>query len=354
LLHRINAQHAEIKNQMLTLKRKQEEFDQITGNMKEALVLLDHTGRILSINPAAGKLFGIGIDCIGKDFLAVDRKQDMRFALEEAKDQGQSAFRDKINGRDYQFDLSRIDSEGNEQGMVILAFDITEQVNAEKHRQEFTANVSHELKTPLQSIIGSAELLENGIVKREDAPRFLERIRKEATRLVSLIDDIIRLSELDEGSKMQCEDVSLRVFAEEVCETLSDAAKLKNITMEVGGADGVVNGVRRLLYEIVYNLCDNAIKYNKFGGEVKVLVEQQAKKVRLCVSDTGIGIAPEDQDKVFERFYRVDKSHSKQSGGTGLGLSIVKHAVQYHHGKIDLESVLGRGTTISVTFDITK
>lgn len=235
--------------------------------------------------------------------------------------------------------------------MVILAFDVTEQVNAEKHRQEFTANVSHELKTPLQSIIGSAELMENGIVKAEDVPHFVGHIRKEASRLVFLIDDIILLTELDEGAEMPHEDVSLKVLAEEVCETLADAAKLKDVSLKVTGDDGVVNGVCRLLYEVVYNLCDNAIKYNNPGGSVKVNVAQKPGEVLLSVQDTGIGISPEHQDKVFERFYRVDKSHSKQSGGTGLGLSIVKHAVQYHHGKIAVESELNKGTTISVLFD---
>ena len=351
LLRRINAQHKEIKMQMQTLKRKQDEFDQITCNMKEALVLLDNMGRILSINPAARALFGTGTACIGEDFLTVDRKQNMRMALEEANQQGHADFRAKMNGREYQFDLSRIDSDGNTHGMVILAFDITEQVNAEKHRQEFTANVSPELKTPLQSIIGSAELMENGIVKEEDVPRFIGHIRKEASRLVFLIDDIIRLSELDEGTEMPRENVSLKVLSEEICETLSDAAKMKDVSLEVTGDDGIVNGVRRLLYEIVYNLCDNAIKYNNPGGKVEVAVTEQPGAVKISVSDTGIGIAPEHQDKVFERFYRVDKSHSKQSGGTGLGLSIVKHAVQYHRGKIAIESELNKGTTISVLFD---
>ena len=351
LLHRIHAQHKEIKYQMNALKRKQDEFEQITGNMKEALVLLDHTGRIVSINPAAKALFGAGTSCVGADFLTIDRKQNMRMALDEANAQGHADFRTKKNGREYQFDLSRIDSDGKNHGMVILAFDITEQVNAEKHRQEFTANVSHELKTPLQSIIGSAELMENGIVKNEDVPRFVGHIRKEASRLVFLIDDIIRLSQLDEGAEMPCEDVSLRVLSEEVCETLADAAKLKDVSLEVTGDDGVINGVRRLLYEVIYNLCDNAIKYNNPGGHVKVSVAGQHGAVKISVSDTGIGIAPEHQDKVFERFYRVDKSHSKQSGGTGLGLSIVKHAVQYHHGKISLESELNKGTTISILFD---
>ena len=350
LLHRIHAQHLEIKSQLRTLQHKQNEFEQITGNMKEALVLLDSSGRILSINPAARMLFGAGITCIGEDFLTIDRKQNMRLALQTAKEQGSADFRARENGREYQFDLSRIDSDGNHHGMVILAFDITEQVNAEKNRQEFTANVSHELKTPLQSIIGSAELMENGIVKAEDAPRFVGRIRKEASRLVTLIDDIIRLSQLDDGTDMPHEEVSLKVLSEEVCETLADAAKLKDVSLEVTGDDGVINGVRRLLYEIVYNLCDNAIKYNNPGGSVKVTVAQKSGEVLLSVQDTGIGISPEHQEKVFERFYRVDKSHSRQSGGTGLGLSIVKHAVQYHHGKITLESEENKRTIFSVIF----
>lgn len=191
----------------------------------------------------------------------------------------------------------------------------------------------------------------NGIVKEEDVPRFIGHIRKEASRLIFLIDDIIRLSELDEGTEMPREDVSLKVLSEEICETLSDAAKMKDVSLEVTGDDGIVNGVRRLLYEIVYNLCDNAIKYNNPGGKVEVAVAEQQGAVKISVSDTGIGIVPEHQDKVFERFYRVDKSHSKQSGGTGLGLSIVKHAVQYHHGKITVESELNKGTTISVLFN---
>lgn len=351
LLHRIHTQHQEIQYQLMTLKHKQKEFEQITGNMKEALVLLDGLGRIVSINPAAKELFGVKHHCVGEDFLTIDRKQDMRQAIQQAKEKGHAFFHGKKNGRDYQFDVSRIESAQDVHGTVILAFDITEQMNAEKHRQEFTANVSHELKTPLQSIIGSAELMEHGIVKEEDAPRFIGHIRREASRLVSLIDDIIRLSQLDEGTEMPRDDVSLRVLSEEVCETLSDAAKLKDVSLEVSGDDGVMNGVRRLLYEVIYNLCDNAIKYNNPGGYVKVSIVELSDSVKISVSDNGIGIPPEHQDKIFERFYRVDKSHSKQSGGTGLGLSIVKHAVQYHHGKVILESEPGQGTTISVLFD---
>ena len=354
LLHRIHTQHKKIKYQMNVLQRQQDEFEQITSNMKEALVLLDSMGGIVSINPAAKILFDIGSSCIGEDFLTIDRKQNMRIALSEANAQGHADFRTKKNGREYQFDLSRIDSDSNNHGMVILAFDITEQVNAEKHRQEFTANVSHELKTPLQSIIGSAELMENGIVKDKDIPRFIGHIRKEASRLVFLIDDIIRLSQLDEGTEMTREDVSLRVLSEEVCETLADAAKLKDVSLEVTGDDGIINGVRRLLYEVVYNLCDNAIKYNNPGGHIKISIAEQQEVVQISVSDNGIGIAPEHQDKIFERFYRVDKSHSKQSGGTGLGLSIVKHAVQYHNGKITVNSEPNKGTTFSILFDTRK
>ena len=351
LLHRIHTQHIEIEQQMQELQHKRDEFNQITDNMKEALVLLDHSGRILSINPAARNLYEIASVTIGEDFLTLERKQFMREALEQAKVQGHAEFRAQKNGRDYQFDVNRIDSDGNTRGMVILAYDITEQVNAEKHRQAFTANVSHELKTPLQAIIGSAELMENGIVKTDDLPRFVGHIRKEASRLLYLIDDIIRLSQLDEGAEMDQEDVPLKQLAEDVCETLTDAAKLKDVTLEVTGEDVVMRGVRRLLYEILYNLCDNAIKYNRVGGSVTVSVSQKTNEICVSVKDTGIGIPPEHQDKIFERFYRVDKSHSKQSGGTGLGLSIVKHAVQYHHGKIVLASQVNVGTTITVLFD---
>ncbi len=350
LLHRIHRQQEEIQSQMQTLKRRQEEFDQITGSMREGLVLLDTAGRILSINPAARQLFGADEACVGKDFLTLDRRQEICRCVKDAMEQGHASLHIAKNGREYQFDFSRIDSGGSVYGLVILAFDITEQVQAESHRREFTANVSHELKTPLQSIIGSAELLENGIVKPADQPQFLARIHREAARMVALIDDIIRLSQLDEGAEMPREEVSLRALADEVCQSLSDSAGEKGISLTVSGADGNLHGVRRLLYEVVYNLCDNAIKYNRPGGSVRVEVAQTAEDVTLSVQDTGIGIAPEHQEKIFERFYRVDKSHSRQSGGTGLGLSIVKHAVQYHHGTLHLDSAPGQGTTITASF----
>lgn len=351
LLHRIHSQQNKIEDQMHTLKQRQDEFEQITDNMNEALVLLDRSDRILSINPSARHLFEVQENCIGQDFLSVDRKQNMREALAKTKDCGHADFCTEIHGKDYQFDLSRIESEGRFLGTVLLAFDVTEQLNAQKQRQEFTANVSHELKTPLQSIIGSAELMENGVVKPEDVPRFVGHLRKEASRLVILIDDIIRLSQLDEQADMPRVDVSLKELACEVCETLNDAAKIKDVALSVEGDLGMMYGVRQLLYEVIYNLCDNAIKYNHNGGKVNIAIKQLPNAVQLKIQDTGMGIPYEHQDKVFNRFYRVDKSHSKQSGGTGLGLSIVKHAVQYHHGKIELESEPNAGTTITITFD---
>lgn len=353
LLRRISVQQREIRDQMQILKQKQLEFDQITGNMKESLLLLDADGKIISINPAAKKWFGESA-CPGQDIFVIDRRQNMQNALKEIKQKDISVFQESRNGREYQFEISNVRSDKKTVGIVILGFDITEQINAEKNRRRFTANVSHELKTPLQSIMGSAELLENGIVKNDDVPRFVGHIRKEAARLVTLVDDIIKLSQLDEGVELKKEEVSLRSLSEEICETLSEAAKKKGVSLELIGEEGLIHGVRRLLYEIIYNLCDNAIKYNKQNGKVMISIEEQPEKVCIKVQDTGIGIAPEEQEKIFERFYRVDKSHSKQSGGTGLGLSIVKHAVQCHQGKIYVESELDKGTCISVIFTISE
>ena len=350
LLRRMEHQRRQIDRQMGELRQRSEEFDQITGSMNEGLVLLDEAGAILSINPAARRLLDADGDCVGQDFLTVDRDVTMSDALRQAAEQGHSEFRGERNGREYQFDVTRIQTEGRTAGTVLLVFDVTERAFAERNRREFTANVSHELKTPLQGIIGSAELLENGMVKQEDVPRFVGHIRAEAQRLVTLIGDIIRLSQLDEGEPMPAEPVELLAVAREVAENLRSAAKTRNVTVEVTGTPATVSGVRRLLYEIVLNLCDNAIKYNTEGGRVEVEVAQDGGTSAVTVRDTGIGIPPEHQSRVFERFYRVDKSHSKASGGTGLGLSIVKHAVQYHHGVIQLKSEVGKGTEIRVTF----
>ena len=350
LLKRIHRQHVEIQTQLRELREKTDEFTQITGSMREGLVLLDEHGSILSINAAAQTLFGADAQCVGRDFLTIERSHEISAAIQAAAGDGHSEVRAERAGRVYQFDISRITSDGKLLGTVILAFDITEQEFAERNRREFTANVSHELKTPLQGIIGSAELIENGMVRPDDLPRFVGHIHAEAARLVTLIDDIIRLSQLDEGGELPTEPVDLLAVSQEAAENLHDAAAARDVTVSVTGQPSVIPGVRRLLYEVVYNLCDNAIKYNRGGGRVDVTVAADAGGSSITVADTGIGIAPEHQSRVFERFYRVDKSHSKASGGTGLGLSIVKHAVQYHHGRIELESTPGTGTTIRVVF----
>ena len=350
LLKRIHRQHVEIQTQLRELREKTDEFTQITGSMREGLVLLDEHGSILSINAAAQLLFDADAQCVGRDFLTIERSHEISAAIQAAVTDGHSEVRAERAGRVYQFDISRITSDGKFLGTVILAFDITEQEFAERNRREFTANVSHELKTPLQGIIGSAELIENGMVKPDDLPRFVGHIHAEAARLVTLIDDIIRLSQLDEGDAMPTEPVDLLAVSQEAAENLHDAAAARDVTLSVTGQPVVMPGVRRLIYEIVYNLCDNAIKYNVDGGRVDIAVASGTDGSSITVADTGIGIAPEHQSRVFERFYRVDKSHSKASGGTGLGLSIVKHAVQYHHGRIELESTPGAGTTIRVVF----
>ena len=352
LLRRMEHQRRQIDRQMDELRRRSEEFEQITGSMSEGLVLLDEAGVILSINPAARRLLDAAENCVGQDLLTVDRDVALSDALRQAAEQGHSEFRGQRNGREYQFDVTRIQSEGRTAGTVLLVFDVTERAFAERNRREFTANVSHELKTPLQGIIGSAELLENGLVKQEDVPRFIGHIRSEAQRLVTLIGDIIRLSQLDEGEPMPAEPVELLALAREAAESLQSAAAARNVTITVEGEPVELTGVRRLLYEIVFNLCDNAIKYNTDGGRVQVTVTRENETAAVTVRDTGIGIPPDQQDRVFERFYRVDKSHSKASGGTGLGLSIVKHAVQYHHGAIHLQSEVGKGTEIRVTFPV--
>ena len=346
LLHRIHRQHNQIAAHMETLRRKTDEFEQIIGNMQEGLVVLNSEGTILSINPTAKRLFDTKDDCVGKNFLMVDRSSSIRTALNDALDKGRGFARMNRDGRHYQFDLSRIQSDGAVTGAIVLAFDITDRINAEQLRREFSANVSHELKTPLQGIIGSAELLESGVAKPEDTPRFVGHIRKEASRLVNLIGDIIRLSQLDEGMELSRDNVDMLALAEEVCGTLESCASEKNIHIAVSGEGFTLIGVRQLLYEIIYNLCDNAIKYNVSGGSVHINVA----KNKLTVSDTGIGIPAEHQARIFERFYRVDKSHSKQSGGTGLGLSIVKHAANYHKASLELESTPGKGTTITIQF----
>lgn len=350
ILRRLSRQHTQIAEQMDRLRKKADEFDQITYSMTEGLILLDRYGNISRINPAARNIFGLDKPYLGYDFLVIDRSAVMSSAVEGALKGNHSTFREERYGRQYQFSVSGIASSGEVMGCVILCFDITESAFAERNRREFTANVSHELKTPLQSIIGSAELLESGLVKPEDTDKFVDNIKNEATRLVSLINDIIRLSQMDENSILPTEDTDLYETASEVMDTLSKSAQKKNVTLNLKGERCVINGVKRYLYEIIYNLCDNAIRYNTEGGSVDVQIKRKGRKTVLSVSDTGIGIPREHIHRIFERFYRVDKSHSRETGGTGLGLSIVKHAAAYHNASINVESTPGSGTTISITF----
>ena len=350
LLGRIHQQRQQITAQVRSLQEKTNEFSQVTSHMKEGLVLLDNTGKILSINPAAQRIFGAEASCGGQDFLTVDRSHDLYLAIQAAAAGGHSEIRSERGGREFQFDASRIESDGGMIGTVLLAFDVTEQAFAERNRREFTANVSHELKTPLQSILGSAELLKNGMVRQEDIPHFSGLIHTEAARLVTLVDDIIHLSQLDEGIAPAKETVDLLETAENVAAALRDSAAQKHIQVSVSGEHLQIEGVSSFLYEMIYNLCDNAIKYNVEGGKVDIAVSRSGKAPVITVKDTGIGIPSEYQSRIFERFFRVDKSRSKASGGTGLGLSIVKHTAQYHHAAVSLRSRDGKGTAITITF----
>lgn len=350
LLGRLHQQHRQINRQLLSLKKKTDEFEQITGHMNEGLVLMDNSGKILSINPAAQEIFQTDTSCIGQPFLLIDRNCDMSSAIQSAADHGHGESRGSQNGREYQFDVSRIESDGTVIGTVLLAFDVTEQMAAESSRREFTANVSHELKTPLQAITGSAELLENGLVKQEDIPGFISLIRREAARLVMLVEDIIHLSQLDEGIAPACGDVDLLETVNSVVSALHSSAGAKNVQLVVAGESVHINGVQSFLHEMIYNLCDNAIKYNVQGGSVEVTVGNGNQGAFVTVKDSGIGIPLEYQSHVFERFFRVDKSRSKSSGGTGLGLSIVKHIAQFHNAAVRLYSQVGEGTEISIVF----
>ena len=354
LLSRIHKQNMKIERKAAELNRRKYEFELITKNMREGLVLLDKNRNILTVNSAAMTIFNTDENCVGKEFLTINRRHEITSAIEKTLTDGHSEIRAMLGEKEYQFDISRIETDGETVGAVVLAFDITEQADAERLRREFTANVSHELKTPLQTITGSAELIENGLVKQEDMPRFVGHIREEATRLVMLVEDIIRLSQLDEQSEMQKENVSLYDIAKEVYGVLHDSADKKDIELLVSGDSGNVLGVNHLLFEVIYNLCDNSIKYTPDGGKVEVDILETEKEVTVKVSDNGIGIAPEHHARIFERFYRVDKSHSKKSGGTGLGLSIVKHSVQYHGGKISFQSEENKGTAVTVVLPKSK
>ena len=354
LLRHMAQQNKQIALQMDELSRSQNEFNAITSNMSEGLIVLNKDGVVVSLNTAARKIFETEEDSIGKDFLTIDRTPEISRAIKETLSGKKQELEYEKNGRNYDLCINKIVEKDEVIGVLLLAIDNTEKIQAEQNRREFTANVSHELKTPLQSIIGSADLIESGLVKPEDMPRFIGHIKTDAARLVSLVSDIIRLSQLDENTEMNWETVDALSVAKEALEMVGPIAESRNISLTIKGEPAPLNSVHKLLYDIIYNLCDNAVKYNKEGGFVKVDVKTAGDKVQVAVSDNGVGIAPADQSRVFERFYRVDKSHSRESGGTGLGLSIVKHAVAYLKGSISLESTLGKGTTITVSFSAEK
>lgn len=353
LLTKINRQNEVIDQQMRSLREKQEEFTSITENMSEGFLVLDKNTDILSYNTSALRL--LGADAAPAEShesaLALNRSAGFRSAVDAALSGSRSEQLVRQGGRCCQVMANPVMREGEVEGAVVVILDITEREERENLRREFTANVSHELKTPLTSISGFAEIIQNGIVKPEDIPRFAGNIYVESQRLISLVDDILNLSRLDEEDvQLEREDFDLAALARDVASRLKDSAKKNGVVITVIGDKAEMNGVRSIVDEMVYNLMDNAVKYNKKNGRVTVTVEKGQNGPTLTVTDTGIGIPQGDVDRVFERFYRVDKSHSKEIGGTGLGLSIVKHGAAFHNAKVSLESVEGKGTTVRLAF----
>lgn len=344
-LTRIAKQKRQLSKNLKKLRGKQEELTIITNNMNEGLVLLNGQQNVLFINESAAKIFGFSAkEVIGRNILTVDRAQEVQDLLQKVSQAGKGEGLYEKDGHFYQLSGSSV----NGSGSVILIYDVTEKMTAEKLRREFSANVSHELKTPLQSILGYAEIMKNGLVKDEDKQRFLERIHAEAGNMIELIQNIMELSRLDENKTLdEFEDVDLLKLAQSVTLRLKHKAQTKGVTLNVNGSSACVCGVQSILSEVLYNLVDNSIKYNKDNGKVDVKVQDGSEDVTVSVSDTGIGIGAADRERVFERFYRADKSHSKEIGGTGLGLSIVKHGVLFHKGRVELESEPGIGTTIT-------
>ena len=351
LLNRIDTQQLQLKGQETQLKRKQREFDTITTHMNEGLVLMNETCNVLTMNPAAARIMGLVRPYVGVNFLTLNHADVLEALLNTALDGTHAEDIVTLPLGDYQINASPVKSGGKVSGVVLLMFDITQKRRAEAQRREFTANVSHELKTPLHSISGCAELLKSGMVRPEDVTGFSEKIYTEAQRMVHLVDDILKLSRLDEGAgSMNREQTDLYQLAQDAVQELQSAAQRAGITLTLTGESCPLEGFPQLLSGIVTNLCTNAIKYNHPGGKAEVSLKNGPDAITLTVTDTGIGIPPEHQERIFERFYRVDKSHSKAVGGTGLGLSIVKHAVLIHNAKIDLRSMEGLGTTITVRF----
>jgi two-component system phosphate regulon sensor histidine kinase PhoR len=346
-------QQYQIRLQEDELQQKQSEFETVTTNMTEGIVLLNSKGSILSINKAALKLFGENDTCIGKDILTINHSLELQDILQKSENGIRSEKVVTLGNGKYQLAVSPILLNEQLSGTVILLLDVTEKEKVEQMRREFTANVSHELKTPLHLISGYSELLSNGIVKQEDITKFSTQIYTETKRMICLVEDILKLSHLDEGAEdMSFVEVNLYELAKDTLKMLSTQAEFTNVELILNGENTILYGIPQLLQGIIYNLCDNAIKYNRQGGSVTVVVKQENQNIILSVCDTGIGIPIEHQERIFERFYRVDKSHSKEIGGTGLGLSIVKHAVRLHNATIELFSEVNKGTTITVKFPV--
>ncbi len=351
LLHKLHSQNTQIRMQLLQLQERTEEFRRITDSMQEGLIITAPDGTLRSMNPAARRIFSCK-QAMPTYLADIDPTGELGSALQSLQTSPHPVVRIFREGRNYRVDLSPISTENTTLGVVLLAIDITDAVNAQINRRNFSANVSHELKTPLQTIMGSAELLENGLVKEEDRPRFYGHIRKEATRLLDLVRDILRLSQMEEGAAMTVESVNLKALCLDCIADLRSKAANKDITIIEELEETVLPGVPKMLRELVSNLCHNGIVYNVEGGTLLVRLRTTPHSVILTVKDTGIGIPAEHHDKIFERFYRVDKSHSRASGGTGLGLAIVKHAAEYHRATIHLNSAPQQGTEIRITFPI--
>ncbi len=350
LSRRIAAQQQELNAQMELLQQHQQETDTIINAMSEGFVILDMQLNILSINRSACRLFGTTHEeAVGKPLPAINRQPEIMRLILDLENLKESDTQFPLHGRTYQMTANVVDD--RERGIVLLVTDITDKVEGENMRKRFSANVSHELRTPLTTICGYTEMLDSGMVNQEDHADFFGRINKESKRMLTLVEDILKLSKMDEGYPGGHRDpVSLLSIAKTTAETLENAALLKGVTLHVAGEDAKVVGYKTLLSELTFNLMDNAIKYNKQGGRVDVHVARRPGETVLTVQDTGIGIEGYQQDKIFERFYRTDKSRSKETGGTGLGLSIVKHAAEHHKARLAVDSRLGEGTTMTVVF----
>lgn len=351
LLSKIHRQNREIQNQLELAKQQQEEFALITENMQEGLIVIDKYTMILSANSSAWNLFHIDRVCQGESVYCLDREEEFRHAIEQVLSGEHTELVLKLNGSDIQLIANPVIRDKKTEGAVVLLVNVTEKLERESLRREFSANVSHELKTPLTSISGFAEIMQGGLVKNEDIPKFAGRIYKESQRLLQLVEDVIQISQLDEEKTSYVwEPVDVYQVCKNAFESLKEKAKRLNVHLYICGERMKMEAVRTLLEEAIYNVCDNAIKYNRNDGSVSVFLTQTAQEIQIVVKDTGVGIPKEDQDRVFERFYRVDKSHSKEIGGTGLGLSIVKHAVGALKGSVILRSEEGNGTEICMKF----